>query len=63
MTRATFTRRVKPLMERNNWNYKKSRPLDFLSDSDINQLKSTSYYDYNDFRKNDHQPQYCFIKE
>ncbi len=24
MTRATFTRRVKPLMERNNWNYKKS---------------------------------------
>ncbi len=39
------------------------RPLDFLSESDINQLKSTSYYDYNDFRKNDHQAQRCFIKE
>lgn len=63
MTRATFTRRVKPLMERDGWNYKKSRPLDFLSDSDINQLKSTPYYDYNDFRKDDHKSQRCFIKE
>ena len=63
MTRATFTRRIKPLMERNGWNYKKSRPLDFLSESDINQLKSTPYYDYNDFRKDDHKSQRCFIKE
>ena len=63
MTRATFTRRIKPLMERNGWNCKKSRPLDFLSESDINQLKSTPYYDYNDFRKDDHKSQRCFIKE
>lgn len=62
MTRATFTRRVKPLMERNGWNYKNARPAEFLSDSDINQLKSTPYYDYNDFRKNDHKNQRCFIK-
>lgn len=62
MTKATFTRRVKPMMERNGWNYKNARPAELLSDSDINQLKSTPYYDYNDFRKNDHKNQRCFIK-
>lgn len=49
-------------MERNGWNYKNARPAGLLSDSDINQLKSTPYYDYNDFRKNDHKNQRCFIK-
>lgn len=63
MTRATFTRRVKPLMEHNGWAYKNSAPTTSLSDNDINQLKVTPYYDYNDFRKNDHKVQRCFVKE
>lgn len=63
MTRATFTRRIKPLMKRDGWSYKNARPAEYLSDNDINQLKATSYYDYNDFRKNDHKNQRCFIRD
>lgn len=63
MTRATFTRRVKPLMEQRGWKYSKQRPAKYLNDNDINLLKATPYYDYNAFRKEDHKSQRCFTKE
>lgn len=63
MTRATFTRRVKPLMEQRGWKYKNSAPATDLKDNDINQLKASSFYDYNTFRKDDHKVQRCFVNE
>ncbi len=63
MTRATFTRRVKPLMEQRGWKYKNSAPAANLKDGDINQLKASSYYDYNTFRKEDYKVQRCFVRE
>ena len=63
MTRATFTRRVKPLMEQRGWKYSKQRPAKYLKDNDINLLKASPYFDYNTFRKEDHKSQRCFAKE
>ena len=63
MTRATFTRRVKPMMEKQGWEYSKQRPAECLKDADIDQLKATSLYDYNTFRQDDHKAQWCFVKE
>lgn len=63
MTRATFTRRVKPLMEQRGWKYSKQRPAKYLKDNDINLLKASPYFDYNTFRKEDHKSQRYFAKE
>lgn len=63
MSRATFTRRIKPLMAQRGWKYKKRyRPGEYFKESDAGLLKSTNYYDYNNAYKDRLNIQVVFVR-
>ena len=63
MTRATFTRRIRPLMIERGWTYRVAKPGRYMIEEDIERLKGEKLYNYNSYRKNDHKAQRCFIKQ
>ena len=63
MTRTTFTRRIKPLLIKQGWKRKKSRPGTHLDTSDIERLRDTDYWNWGRDEKNKDKAQWCFVKE
>ena len=64
MSRATFTRRIKPLMAQRGWKYnKRYRPSEYFKEEDSRLLKSTNYYNYNVAYEERSNLQGTFIKE
>lgn len=63
MSRATFTRRIKPLMAQRGWKYGKIRLNELFFEEDTDILKGTNYYDYNNVFKDRTNPQRSFYKD